>query len=46
MAEEERISSDVDEETLEAVCRFWNASALRAVSETSIGREIAKREAA
>jgi hypothetical protein len=36
----------VDTESLEAVDRFWRANSLKALSQTNIGREIAKREAA
>jgi len=36
----------VDAESLEAVDRFWRANSAKALSQTSIGREIARREAA
>jgi hypothetical protein len=36
----------IDTESLEAVDRFWRANTGKAVSETNIGRELAKREAA
>jgi hypothetical protein len=36
----------VDEESLEAIDRFWRANSAKTLGQTNIGREIARREAA
>ena len=46
MAKQEHSSPEVDAETVEAARRYWQTTsrAVRAVSQTSIGKEISKRE--
>jgi hypothetical protein len=45
-ASRDAFNQAVDQESLEAVDRFWRANNSKALSQTNIGREIAKREAA
>ena len=45
-ASRDAFNEAVDAESLEAVDRFWRTNSSKALSQTNIGREIARREAA
>jgi len=45
-ASRDAFNQAIDGESLEALDRFWRANSSKALSQTNIGREIARREAA